>query len=291
MTVLPGMDEVGVAALDRRPPRLGHLRRRRRRRGADRRDAAAALAAGGGEVVDGEGRADRPADHEADRADHQARGRHADARRRRLRRRRGAVRAARVHARAADRSRQDVGPRRADPGAGRHQGGAALVHLLPPVRLSDRPRRRQPRPARRRSALLPRVVRGPAALRPAGREDVPPHPGEEGAVLRPRDGRRRPACASWRRRCTTASIPDRVLLPRPPVRGRARQRRLPRLGRPAVHRRSSRSASRATRDELVIDLGTWRRTLVLPRILVDAPTEGARFEDGTLKIRFGTPAR
>ena len=44
-------------------------------------------------------------------------------------------------------------------------------------------------------------------------------------------------------------------------------------------------------DELVIDLGTWRRTLVLPRILVDAPTEGARFEDGTLKIRFGTPAR
>jgi len=43
-------------------------------------------------------------------------------------------------------------------------------------------------------------------------------------------------------------------------------------------------------DELVIDLGTWRRTLVLPRILVDAPTDGARFEDGTLKIRFGTPA-
>ena len=44
-------------------------------------------------------------------------------------------------------------------------------------------------------------------------------------------------------------------------------------------------------DELVIDLGTWRRTLVLPRILVDTPTEGARFEEGTLKIRFGTAAR
>jgi arsenite/tail-anchored protein-transporting ATPase len=44
-------------------------------------------------------------------------------------------------------------------------------------------------------------------------------------------------------------------------------------------------------DELVIDLGTWRRTLVLPRILVDAPTDGARFENGTLRIRFGTPAR
>ncbi|HSK92969.1 MAG TPA: TRC40/GET3/ArsA family transport-energizing ATPase [Candidatus Angelobacter sp.] len=44
-------------------------------------------------------------------------------------------------------------------------------------------------------------------------------------------------------------------------------------------------------DELVIDLGTWRRTLVLPRILVDAPTEGAKFENGTLKVRFGTPDR
>jgi arsenite-transporting ATPase len=44
-------------------------------------------------------------------------------------------------------------------------------------------------------------------------------------------------------------------------------------------------------DELVIDLGTWRRTLVLPRILVDAPTEGAKFENGTLKVRFGNPER
>jgi len=44
-------------------------------------------------------------------------------------------------------------------------------------------------------------------------------------------------------------------------------------------------------DELVIDLGTWRRTLVLPRILVNAPTKGASFTDGTLKIRFGTPAQ
>lgn len=39
-------------------------------------------------------------------------------------------------------------------------------------------------------------------------------------------------------------------------------------------------------DELVIDLGTWRRTLVLPRILVDATTVGASFEGGTLKVRF-----
>ncbi len=43
-------------------------------------------------------------------------------------------------------------------------------------------------------------------------------------------------------------------------------------------------------DELVIDLGTWRRTLVLPRILMEATTEGARFEDGTLKVRFRPPS-
>jgi arsenite-transporting ATPase len=44
-------------------------------------------------------------------------------------------------------------------------------------------------------------------------------------------------------------------------------------------------------DELVIDLGTWRRTLVLPRILVDATSEGARFEESTLMIRFVRPPR
>jgi arsenite/tail-anchored protein-transporting ATPase len=39
-------------------------------------------------------------------------------------------------------------------------------------------------------------------------------------------------------------------------------------------------------DELVIDVGTWRRNLVLPRVLMDAETDGARFEDQVLKIRF-----
>jgi arsenite-transporting ATPase len=39
-------------------------------------------------------------------------------------------------------------------------------------------------------------------------------------------------------------------------------------------------------DELVIQVGTWRRTLVLPRALVDAPTTGARMEDSTLEIQF-----
>jgi arsenite-transporting ATPase len=39
-------------------------------------------------------------------------------------------------------------------------------------------------------------------------------------------------------------------------------------------------------DELVIQVGSWRRTLVLPRALVDAPTTGARMEDSTLRIQF-----
>jgi arsenite-transporting ATPase len=45
-------------------------------------------------------------------------------------------------------------------------------------------------------------------------------------------------------------------------------------------------------DELVIDLGgTWRRNLVLPRALLEAPTRGAKFEDHVLKIRFAAPPR
>jgi arsenite/tail-anchored protein-transporting ATPase len=44
-------------------------------------------------------------------------------------------------------------------------------------------------------------------------------------------------------------------------------------------------------DELVVQVGTWRRTLVLPRVLMDAETQGARMEDGTLKVRFAVPER
>jgi arsenite-transporting ATPase len=44
-------------------------------------------------------------------------------------------------------------------------------------------------------------------------------------------------------------------------------------------------------DELLIDLGTWRRTLVLPRALIDAPAQGAKFEDDVLKIRFAAAPR
>jgi arsenite-transporting ATPase len=46
--------------------------------------------------------------------------------------------------------------------------------------------------------------------------------------------------------------------------------------------------SRAT-DELVLQVGTWRRNLVLPRLLLDAPTLGAKMEERVLKVRFAEP--
>jgi len=44
-------------------------------------------------------------------------------------------------------------------------------------------------------------------------------------------------------------------------------------------------------DELVLDVGNWRRNLVLPRALIGAEALGAQFEDHVLKIRFKAPAR
>jgi arsenite-transporting ATPase len=42
-------------------------------------------------------------------------------------------------------------------------------------------------------------------------------------------------------------------------------------------------------DELVLQVGGWRRTLVLPRALIAAPTKSARMDDGTLRIVFASP--
>jgi arsenite-transporting ATPase len=39
-------------------------------------------------------------------------------------------------------------------------------------------------------------------------------------------------------------------------------------------------------DEILLQVGTWRRTIVLPRALIDAPTIGAKMEDGVLKVQF-----
>jgi arsenite/tail-anchored protein-transporting ATPase len=43
-------------------------------------------------------------------------------------------------------------------------------------------------------------------------------------------------------------------------------------------------------DELVLQVGGWRRTLLLPRALMSAPTRGAKMDGGTLRIQFDTPA-
>lgn len=43
-------------------------------------------------------------------------------------------------------------------------------------------------------------------------------------------------------------------------------------------------------DELMLQVGAWRRTLVLPRALVDAQADGARMVDNTLKVYFAAQA-
>ncbi len=43
-------------------------------------------------------------------------------------------------------------------------------------------------------------------------------------------------------------------------------------------------------DELVIQVGSWRRNLILPRVLLDVPTASAAFHDHTLRIEFRATA-
>src|SRR5439155_12647283 len=44
-------------------------------------------------------------------------------------------------------------------------------------------------------------------------------------------------------------------------------------------------------DELVLQVGSWRRNLVLPRALVEAQARGAKFEGNTLRVDFAAPSR
>ncbi|MDQ3879492.1 MAG: TRC40/GET3/ArsA family transport-energizing ATPase, partial [Chloroflexota bacterium] len=44
-------------------------------------------------------------------------------------------------------------------------------------------------------------------------------------------------------------------------------------------------------DELLVEVGAWRRNLVLPQVLVEAEVQNAQFEDHTLNIRFAAPSR
>jgi arsenite/tail-anchored protein-transporting ATPase len=39
-------------------------------------------------------------------------------------------------------------------------------------------------------------------------------------------------------------------------------------------------------DEMLLQVGGWRRSIVLPRALVDSPTMGAKMEDGILRVEF-----
>ena len=48
------------------------------------------------------------------------------------------------------------------------------------------------------------------------------------------------------------------------------------------------SLSRSS-DELLLQVGAWRRNLVLPRLLLDTPAQGAKMEDRVLKVRFAEP--
>ncbi|CAN5625870.1 ArsA family ATPase [soil metagenome] len=44
-------------------------------------------------------------------------------------------------------------------------------------------------------------------------------------------------------------------------------------------------------DELVLQVGAWRRNIVLPRLLLNAPTKGAKMDGQVLTVRFAEPAR
>jgi arsenite/tail-anchored protein-transporting ATPase len=44
-------------------------------------------------------------------------------------------------------------------------------------------------------------------------------------------------------------------------------------------------------DEMLLQVGGWRRTLMLPRVLVEAPTLGAKMSDGVLRIEFDARGR
>jgi arsenite-transporting ATPase len=44
-----------------------------------------------------------------------------------------------------------------------------------------------------------------------------------------------------------------------------------------------------TGDELILHVGAWRRSLVLPRVLINARTKGAKMDGNTLTIRFEAP--
>jgi arsenite-transporting ATPase len=45
---------------------------------------------------------------------------------------------------------------------------------------------------------------------------------------------------------------------------------------------------RRHREELVLQVGSWRRNLILPRALVGIPTRDAKLRDGVLRVYFAS---
>ena len=80
--------------------------------------------------------------------------------------------------------------------------------------------------------------------------------------------------------------PTAVLYRGRPYQVQSRGRAVRARGRAAVHRARRAPAVAPTATSSCCRSAAWRRTLVLPRALVDAPTKGAKMDDGTLRIQF-----
>ena len=87
-----------------------------------------------------------------------------------------------------------------------------------------------------------------------------------------------------------AETDPRPVLSRPAVHGCPRRRPV-RAQRGAALRHQGGDRALAPRRRDPDRRGSWRRNLVLPRALIDAPTLGAKFDDHVLKIRFAAPSR
>jgi arsenite-transporting ATPase len=44
------------------------------------------------------------------------------------------------------------------------------------------------------------------------------------------------------------------------------------------------------RDELTVQVGPWRRSVILPRTLAEVPARDAKLQEGVLRVYFENPA-
>ena len=139
-------------------------------------------------------------------------------------------------------------------------------------------------------ALLPGLVRRPARERAHRGADVRTRSRSSPPRISSARSWASIASASWRRRSITATDPtEHFYRGRPYSVFREDGAFVLSLELPFTTKEQI-SLSRHA-DELVVDVGTWRRNLVLPRALISAEALGAQFEDHVLKIRFKAPAR